>query len=166
MIILATLVDEQRDGQRRAAGKKIHYRALLGVDLYNIVLAESTSPTQIVGKKFVSKLAFLPPIFEEFAINNDSARIAIAAVLSAVYEQDVSSWTFKKMDKQLGISKRVKDSTGQLELYHLLKQRGFTEEGTEKEDEAVEGAFTGLSPEEIEDARRAFEPGTTGPVEA
>ena len=64
MITLATLQDKMVDGQRRAAGRQIRRIRAICCDNYNIVLAEGSNPTALVGKQFFGKLAHLGPFVE------------------------------------------------------------------------------------------------------
>lgn len=122
MITLATLQDEMVEGQRRAAGKMIRKIVIIGLDNYNIVIAEGSDPENPVGKKFFGRLTHLADGLAEYGLDVEYARKQILAFFK---EQDDLTWA--EIDEKFHVGKRCNDSSGKLQLYVDLQAKDGAE---------------------------------------
>jgi hypothetical protein len=130
VITIATLSDEMIEGQRRAKGRKIRKIVAICVDNYNIMVADGSDPEKLVGRGFVGKLAHLPNCLKDYGFDDvDFARKQLIQFFEQFTGSSVDDLTWKQMDVQFKVPKRRNDSSGILELYDVLKQRGWTEAG-------------------------------------
>lgn len=128
MITLATLQDEMVDGQRRAAGKKIRKIVIIGLDNYNVVIAEGSDPANPVGKKFFANLDQLSRGLADYGLDIEFARKQMLVFFKKYAgEEPVGDLTWLEMDKRFQVGKRCTDSTGRLQIYPDLKERGWAD---------------------------------------
>lgn len=118
MITLATLQDEMVEGQRSAAGKMLRKIVIIGLDAYNISIAEGSNPANAVGKKFFGKLTHLADGLAEYGLDAEYARKQMLAFFK---EQDDLTWA--EIDEKFHVGKRCNDSTGKLQLYADLYKK-------------------------------------------
>lgn len=132
MIILATLQDGMVDGQRRAAGKRIRKIVIIGLDNYNIVIAEGSDPATPVGKKFFCKLVHLEGcLMVEYPELVEIARKGMLAFFERHTETPVENLSWAEMDQRFKPGERIDDSSGKLKLYFALKEKGWKDDGAE-----------------------------------
>lgn len=139
MIIFATIIDEERDSKRGPA-RKVRYRMGLGVDNYNVIIAETT------GEKWGGRLFYgsLAQVSRALIANDYPEDVALQATrkgLQRIAEMDLSQMSWEEMDVALEVSKRKKDASGLLILKETLKEAGYTddqgENGKEEESDDV-----------------------------
>lgn len=135
MITLATLKDEMIEGQRRAAGKQIRRIVIIGLDNYNILIAEGSDPANPVGKQFYAKLVHLAKGLAEYGLE-ECARKKMLAFFERYSGAPVGDLSWAEMDKRFEVGKRCTDSSGKLRLYSDLKARGWKDDD-EKASEAA-----------------------------
>lgn len=138
MIVLATLKDEMVAGLRRAAGKQIRKIIIVGLDNYNIVIAEGSDPANPVGKKFFGKLTHLGAcLAAEYAELTEIARQGVLAFFEGSTQTTVGKgMTWAEMDDHFNPGKRCSDSSGKLQLYVDLRQ-GDADDDNDSEAEAA-----------------------------
>ena len=130
MIILAVVKDEKRKATRgRGRGNDIHYKVGIGVDNYNIMIADTTSDVW-VGRKFNSNFSSLWKWLPDFDVDQDKAKEALKESLSAIFDEKLpKKMTIAEIDKKFAISKRREDSTGILRIFDALKNKVNSETG-------------------------------------
>lgn len=134
MITLAILKDELVDGQRRAAGRKIRKIVIVGVDNYNVAIAEGADESHLAGKKFAGRLGQLSRFLPEWGIDPEHAKAVVNAAFARLTGEEVNGLSWEELDKRFSISERTTDSSGRLKLYGRLKEAGW------KDDEKAEAA--------------------------
>lgn len=135
MIEIATILDETRAGQRRAAGRMIRRKILIAVDRFNIVLAESTDDGNPIGRKFMPRLASLAQILPEFGVDLQKAEKALSDGFEQLFGDPIKQTTLAGLDEQFKVSKRTDNSTGELLLYRHLKEMGLSSGSDDDGDE-------------------------------
>lgn len=134
MIILATLKDEVVDGRGRAAGKRIRKIVVIGLDNYNVVIAEGSDPANPVGKRFFAKLTHLSNGLVEYGLDTEHARKQMIAFFKRYSgEESLGDLSWAEMDERFKVGRRCTDSSGKLQFYVNLKKRGWTDDGAEVE---------------------------------
>jgi len=140
MIHLLTLCDEPITVSRgRYTGRTSRCRVLIGVDFYNIVLAEGAGE-EPPGKRFVSTLTQFAKMLEEWTdIDREVVRQQLSTLLCRLFGgEQTDRLTWGEMDKRFLISQREKGSSGRLSLYRRLKEAGLEGKISADEEESVE----------------------------
>jgi len=137
MISLCVLSDEVHAGQRRASGRQIRQRTVIGVDKFNIVLATITDDNPPIGKSFFGCFSHLQKRWvREDDGDAEHCRKEIVSALAKTLNIDDLSINLKVLDTKYGCSKR--DYSGALVLYKTLQNNGFNETVDSAESEEAE----------------------------
>ncbi len=140
MILVASFRDEEVAGQRKAAGRMIRQRIVLAVDKYNVLVAFSTGTNPLTGKQFYANLTQLSRhLEEEFGLDIEECLEATQKAFERLGGESMSGKSWTEIDKAFNVGQRTKDSTGNLELWHRLKEAGWADdsEAEEVEEEAL-----------------------------
>lgn len=140
MIVLATVKDEMRPGERRAAGKTIREEVVVAIDNFNLVIAERTGGTQFFGKLFSDRFErILNLLNSEYEIPQSVSLPLLRNGLQVLFpEVALTDLSVKQIDEVLEAGARGTDSMGKLKMYSDLRSRGIggdeAEDSEEKED--------------------------------
>ncbi|MHA2279706.1 MAG: hypothetical protein ACXAC5_02265 [Promethearchaeota archaeon] len=132
MITLATLSDEQVDGQRRAKGRKIRKIVAICLDNYNLVLAEGVDPDNLVGKQFFGRLEHLGQALPEYGLDPEHARRQMIDFFARFSGEQVGDLSWVELNARFQVSKRRRDASAILLLYDALKERGWKDKGVKE----------------------------------
>lgn len=126
MVPLLTLRDEMRLSKTgRTAGSKTRCHTLIGIDNYNVVLAEGAADVP-QGKKFYGNFALLGKTLTEWdGVDEAVARKEMEVRLCEVFGGEPSGMSWKEMDVAFKIPERETDSSGRLTLFRRLKEAGL-----------------------------------------
>lgn len=136
MITLATISDQMRDGERRAAGRKVRHVIAVCVDNYNIVLAEKTGDNPLQGRKYFHNLTGMAKLLREFGCDDEEILHGLRKGLARL-DSAAKKMSIEEMDQHFRISERTDDSSGKLSLYNRLKKAGFTDDEDKKRKKAA-----------------------------
>lgn len=137
MIEICTLKDEIEVGERgRGMGKRTRQRIVLAVDRFNLVIGTASGENPISGKQFNHRLHGFQEYFRDNDLLTEATRETICDSLSRLLDIKVKpSATYKDMDEAFQTYKRVRGSSGELELYRTLRVIvGDSETDNDEED--------------------------------
>ena len=139
MIVFGNVLDKVVDGQRRAKGKKMRHRVVLGIDNYNVVLLKSSGNNPLASQSFGPSLQFfvkrLPAKTDETVVATNIAK----ALSQYMPDVDISKVkTLADCDRLFSIPQRAKNSSGCLAFYSQLKSAIKGAVVTDEEDDDSE----------------------------